>query len=125
MDHLLMIKQGEDKSLRVYVKRFNREVLEVDEVEDQVQLTTFKASLKFKDFVFVLAKSPSATRPLLLLNDQKYMNVEDALAAIRIEDTQKDKGNTKEDQKGRKRERKDYSSSYDSAKFKNDKPKKW
>lgn len=74
--------------------------------------------------MFVLAKSPPATRPSLLLNARKYINVEDALSAIRIEDTWKDKGNTKEDQKGRKRHREDYSSSYDSAKFKNDEPKR-
>ena len=41
------------------MKRFNREVLEVDEVDNKVQLTTFKAMLKSKDFVVTLSKSPS------------------------------------------------------------------
>ena len=58
-DHLLIIWQGEGESLRSYVKRFNREVLEVDEVDNKVQLTTFKAMLKSKDFVVTLSKSPS------------------------------------------------------------------
>ena len=43
----------------------------------------------------------------LLLKAQKYMNAGDALAAIGIEDTRKDKGDTKEYLKGRKREKKD------------------
>lgn len=43
---MLTIRQKEGESLRSYVKRFNMEVLEVDEVEDKVQLTTFKARLK-------------------------------------------------------------------------------
>lgn len=37
--------------------RFNREVLEVDEAEDHVQLTMFKAGLRSKEFVVALAKS--------------------------------------------------------------------
>ena len=67
MDHLLTIKQGERESLRSYLKRFNREVLEVDEVEDKVQLTTFKAILKLKDFVVALAKSPPESMVEMLL----------------------------------------------------------
>lgn len=51
MDHLLTIRQEERESLRSYVKRFNREVLEVDKAEEKVQLTTFKATLKSKNLV--------------------------------------------------------------------------
>ena len=42
-DHLLTIKQGEKETLRSYVTRFTRGMLEVDETHDKVQLTTFKA----------------------------------------------------------------------------------
>ena len=56
--HLLTIRQGENETLRSYVKRFTRETLEVDEVDDKVQLTTFKAGLKSKEFVVSLMKSP-------------------------------------------------------------------
>ena len=48
VDHLLTVKQGEGESLRSYVKQFNREVLEMDKVDDKVQLTTFKVGLKCK-----------------------------------------------------------------------------
>lgn len=51
MDHSLTIRQEERESLRSYVKRFNREVLEVDKAEEKVQLTTFKAALKSKNLV--------------------------------------------------------------------------
>ena len=34
------------------------EVLEVDKVEDKVQLITFKAGLKSKEFVVTFTKSP-------------------------------------------------------------------
>ena len=66
-DHLLTIKQGEKETLRSYVTRFTREMLEVDETDDKVQLTTFKAGLKSKDFVVSLAKNPPKTMVEALL----------------------------------------------------------
>ena len=41
--HLLTIKQQEGETLRAYVKRFNRAILEVYKADDQVQLTAFQA----------------------------------------------------------------------------------
>lgn len=58
VNHLLTIRQEEGESLRSYMKQFNREVLEVDEAKDKVQLTTFKARLKSKEFLVALAKCP-------------------------------------------------------------------
>ena len=98
-DHLLTIRQEEGESLRSYVKRFNREALELDEVEDKVQLTTFKARLKSKEFMVALAKSPSESMTEMLLNAQKYMNAKDALASIRMGNTRKENKNTQEDSK--------------------------
>ena len=69
--------------MRSYVKRFTRETLEVDEADDKVQLTTFKAKLRSRDLVASLAKNPLKTMTEMLLKAQKYMNVEDALAAIK------------------------------------------
>ena len=57
-------------------------MLEVDEVDDKVQLTTFKVGLKSRDFVALLAKNPPKTMAEALLKVQKYMNAEKALAAI-------------------------------------------
>ena len=57
-DRLLTIRQGEKETLRSYVKRFTRETLEVDEADDKVELTTFKAGLRSRDLVASLAKNP-------------------------------------------------------------------
>lgn len=43
------------------------------------------------------------------------MNAKDALAAIKVKGTRKDKGDTKEDQKGKKKDKNDYSSSQDNV----------
>ncbi|XP_065629148.1 uncharacterized protein LOC136067349 [Quercus suber] len=82
-DYLLTIRQGEKETLRSYVKRFTRETLEVDEANDKVQLTTFKAGLKSRDLVASLVKNPPKTMAEMLIKAQKYMNAEDALTAIR------------------------------------------
>ena len=102
-DHLLTIRQGEKEALRPYVKCFTRETLEVDKADDKVQLTTFKAGLKSREFVVSLAKNPPKTMAEILLKALKYMNAEDALAAIKGEEkTVKKEGRrtTVEDEKG-------------------------
>ena len=53
--------------MRSYVKRFTCETLEVDEVDDKVQLTTFKARLRSRDLVASLGKNPSKTMAKMLL----------------------------------------------------------
>ena len=91
-DYLLTIRQGEKETLRSYVKRFTRETLEVDEADDKVQLTTFKAGLRSRDLVASLIKNPPKTMAEMLLKAQKYMNAEDAVAAIRDVEKSRDKG---------------------------------
>ena len=49
------------------MKQFIRETLEVDEADDKVQLTTFKAGLKSRDFVVSLAKNPPKTMAKMLM----------------------------------------------------------
>ena len=74
------------------MKRFTRETLEVDETNDKVQLTTFKVGPKSREFVVSLAKNPFKTIIEMLLKAQKYMNVEDALAAVRDVEKSREKG---------------------------------
>ena len=83
--------------MRSCVTRFTREMLEVDEADDKVQLTTFKAGLKSRDFVASLAKNPPKTMAEVLLKAQKYMNAEEALAAIDGAEKSKEKKKEKED----------------------------
>ena len=61
------------------MKRFNQAILKVDEVDDQVQLMTFQASLMTKDFIFSLDKTLLTTMIDLLFKAHKYMNREDVL----------------------------------------------
>lgn len=68
----------------MYVKQFNKEVLEVDEAKDKVQLTTFKVGLRSKELIVTLAKSPLALMTNLLIKAQKCMNAKDALTAIEV-----------------------------------------
>ena len=89
------------------MKHFTRETLEVDDTDDKMQLTTFKARLKSREFVVSLAKNPSKMIAEILLKAQKYMNAEDALAAIRDVEKPGDKGRKDDDRKGQKRERPD------------------
>ena len=71
------------------MKCFTKETLEVDEVDDKVQLTTIKTGLKSKEFVVALVKSPFRMMAKMFLKTQKYMNVENSLAAIRDEEKPK------------------------------------
>ena len=109
VDHLLIIKQGEKETLRSYVTHFTRGMLEVDESDDKVQLTTFKAGLKSRDFVVSLAKNSPKTMVEALLKAQNYMNAEDALAAIEGAKKTKEKNKENEDdRRGQKRDRADW-----------------
>ena len=71
-----------------------------------MQLTTFKPGLKSRDFVASLAKNPPKIMAEALLKAQKYMNAEEALAAI--DGVDKTKKKEKEDDRRRqKRDRTD------------------
>ncbi|XP_028082294.1 uncharacterized protein LOC114283625 [Camellia sinensis] len=78
---LLNIRQTAEESLRSYVTRFNTEALQVEENDDKVILTAFMADLHLSDFLFSLSKNLPTTMASLLTKAQKYMNVEDFLAA--------------------------------------------
>ena len=82
------------------MKCFTRETLEVDEANNKVQLTTFKARLKSKEFVVSLMKNPPKTMVEMLLKAQKYMNAEDALAAIRDVEKPTNMGKKEDDRRG-------------------------
>ena len=83
--------------MRSYVTCFTRGMLEVDEMDDKVQLMTFKVGLKSRDYVVSLAKNPPKTTAEALLKVQKYINAEEALAAIDGVDKTKEKKKEKED----------------------------
>ena len=86
------------------MKQFTRETLEVNEADNKVQLTTFKAGLKSREFVMSLAKNPPKMMAEMLLKAQKYINVKDALAAIRDVEKPTNKGKKEDNRRGQKRE---------------------
>ena len=65
--------------MREYVKPFNKTMLEIDEADDQVIMTTFQAGLNNPNLVFSLGKTPPTSMTDLLFQAQKYMNGKDAL----------------------------------------------
>ena len=80
----------------------------MDEADDKVQLTTFKVGLKSKEFVVSLAKNLPKMMAEMLLKSQKYMNAEDALAAMEGVEKPKEKKKEKEDdRRGRNRDQAD------------------
>ena len=102
-DHLLTIRQGERETLRSYVKCFTREVLEVYEADDKVQVITFKVGLKSREFMVALTKSLPKTMAEMLLKAQKYMNAEDVLIAIGDEGMPKGKVSRKTEEDAREK----------------------
>ena len=69
--------------------QFNKELLQVDEVEDQVILRTFQAGLLPRDFFFSITESPPKTVVELLKKAQKYMNAEDVVLAKEVKGKRK------------------------------------
>ena len=86
------------------MKRFTQETLEMDEADDKVQLTAFKAGLKSREFVVSLVKNPPWMMAEILLKAQKYMNAEDALAAIEEVEKLNERERKGDNQRGQKRE---------------------
>ena len=87
------------------MKHFNKAVLEIEEADDQVIMTTFQAGLNNPNLVFSLGKTPPTSMKDLLFKAQKYMNREDALTAKGLTGNWK-KEETAESQ-GKKRDQKD------------------
>ena len=79
--NLLTIRQQEGESLRDYMKRFNKAMLEIDEADDQVRMMTFQAGLNNPDVICLLGKTSPTSMTDLPFKAQKYMNGEDALTA--------------------------------------------
>ena len=71
----MQIRQPEDKSLRSYVARFNKEALLIDEAYEMVLVTAFSSGLKEGEFHFFVLKNESKTMANKLFKATKYMNV--------------------------------------------------
>ena len=93
------IKQREDKTLRSYITRFNKETLSIDEADDKILVAAFTNGLRKGKFLFSLYKNDPKTMSKVLYRATKYVNAEDALLAHedkpkkreRQEDTRQDR----------------------------------
>ena len=100
---LMSIKQREDKTLRSYITRFNKEALSIDEADDKILVAAFTNGLRKGMFLFSLYKNDPKTMSEVLYRATKYMNAKDALLAReekprkreRLEDAQQDQGRKK------------------------------
>ncbi|XP_023895558.1 uncharacterized protein LOC112007447 [Quercus suber] len=120
--YLLTVRQQEGESLMDYVKWFNKAVLEIDEANDQVIMTTFQAGLNNPDFIFSLGKTPPTSMTDLLFKAQKYMNEEDAFTAKGLMGKRKKDGTS--ESHGKKRDCKDSYSNTKASKSSLDAPRK-
>ena len=78
---LMSINQQEDKMLRSYIARFNKEALSIDEADDKILVAAFTNGLRKGKFLFSLYKIDPKTMSDVLYRATKYMNAEDALLA--------------------------------------------
>ena len=58
---LMSIKQWEDKTLRFYITRFNKEALLIDEADDKILVAAFTNGLQKGKFLFSLYKNDLKT----------------------------------------------------------------
>ena len=99
----MSIKQREDKTLRSYITRFNKEALLINEADDKILVAAFTNGLRKGKFLFFLYKNDPKTMSEVLYKATKYMNAEDTLLAReekprkreRLEDTRQDQGRKK------------------------------
>ena len=100
---LMSIKQQEDKTLRSYISRFNKEALSIDEADNKILVAAFTNGLRKDKFLFSLYKNDLKTMSEVLYRATKYMNAEDALSTReekpkkrkRQDDTRQDQGRKK------------------------------
>ena len=104
------------------MKRFNKAVLDIDETDDQVIMTTFQARLNNLDLIFSLGKTLPTSMTDLLFKAEKYMNGEDALTTKGLIGKQKNEETG--ECHGRKKDRKDSYLEVKAGKSSPDAPKK-
>ncbi|XP_075636722.1 uncharacterized protein LOC142608957 [Castanea sativa] len=97
---LMNIRQREDKTLRSYITRFNKEALSIDKTNNKILVAAFTNGLRKGKFLFSLYKNDPKAMSDVLYRATKYMNAEDALLAReekprkreRQKDTRQDRG---------------------------------
>lgn len=84
--HLLNIKQSRWESLWDYMARFNKEALQVDDLDERMIVAALMAGLAPSKLLFSLSKNPPTRMADLMIKAQQHMNVEDTLSTRRKRD---------------------------------------
>ena len=90
---LLTIEQGENESLRSFITHFNREALNVDEVDDKLLLAAFHNGVNSDLFIHKLYKKEPQSMAELVHSAQNFMNAEDVIIAKKRKRTERMEGN--------------------------------
>ena len=77
----MSIKQQEDKMLKSYITRFNKEALSINKADDKILVAAFTIGLRMGMFLFSLYKNDPKTMSEVLYKATKYMNAEEPLLA--------------------------------------------
>ncbi|XP_050277744.1 uncharacterized protein LOC126719207 [Quercus robur] len=99
---LMRIKKWENKTLRFYIARFNKEALSIDEADDKIPMAAFTNRLRKGKFLFSLYKNDPKTMLDVLYRATKYMNVKDALLAREEKPKKREKQEDVQHDSGRK-----------------------
>ena len=78
---LLIIKQGDNESLRSFITHFNREALTVDKIDDKLLLAAFHNGVNSDLFIHRLYDQEPQTMAELIHLAQSFMNAEDVIIA--------------------------------------------
>ena len=70
---LMNIKQREDKTLRSYITRFNKEAFLIDEADDKILVPAFTNGLQKGKFLFSLYKNDPKAMSNVLYRATKYV----------------------------------------------------
>ncbi|XP_059638683.1 uncharacterized protein LOC132280953 [Cornus florida] len=103
--HLLTVKQQKGEPLLEYINRFNTKMLQMDEADDKVALTSFMGGLHTFRFLFSLSKEPPTSMAELLVRARKHMNTEDVMSARKRKEGEDKKADKKRPQPGAKDEK--------------------
>lgn len=110
--YLLTIKQREDESLKVYLTRFNKERMMVDDQDEKIILAALLEGIWPRSpFIAELARKTSSTLQEFMDRADGLVNVEDTLVALTAHSKGKSeresRGNQKKDQEGGQKARRD------------------
>ena len=81
LSSLLTIEQGENESLRLFITRFNKEALRVDEVDNKLFLAAFHNGVNSDLFIHKLYEKEPQSIAELVHSAQNFMNAEDVIIA--------------------------------------------